>query len=345
MEIKMTKESQDQHILNLKVDELPKLDKIPSGIHIPQDVNNTSVKTPKNEKNVLQQNKEIDEKSSLDMPTEAYNALYELAKLEETGNLILSSGDIRVLNLLPSTKVGEDYTLLNAIRAGVIELKQPPKSVDLRQDWWTISNQGNSGACVGFGVADGLLRYLFTKNKSLNPGERLASGILWQAAKETDEFTDQATTFIALEGTSIKAALNFAQNKGIVRESVVPFGTLYTKDAATFYRLAAQLRLSGIYNLGKNINNWKQWLNTSGPICVAINVDSSFQDCPDNGMLDNYNVNKIYGGHAICFVGYTDDDRIIIRNSWGENWGDKGFAYASIDWIMKASLEAYGAVI
>lgn len=338
--------TEEKKLLNVKVDPDPILDPLPPGIHIPQDIVNIEVEEPKNEEKKVEDHNEIDKAAALDMPTEDYNILYQMAKQEGSDNLIYASGDIRVLNLQPSTRTDEDYTMLNAIRSGVIEMQAPPPSVDLRADWWDVSDQGNSGACVGYGTADGLLRYIFTKSKALNPGERLAAGILWQAAKETDSFTDQATTFIALEGTSVKAALSFAQSKGIVRESVAPFGQLYTKDAATFYRLAAQLRLSGVYNLGKNFTNWKQWLSTSGPIVAAINVDSSFENATaTKGMLDTYNVNQIFGGHCICFVGYTSDNRIIIRNSWGKGWGDNGFAYATVDWIMKACLEAYGAVI
>lgn len=346
----------EEKILNASLSDKPIKDPaqepLPPGIHAPQDVvsipvEDTQEKTAGNDKENKENTEdhvETDLSSSI-IPEEAVDKLYQMAHQEGNDNIIFAAKQVRVLNLQPSTKTDEDYTMLNAIRSGVMEAKAPPASVDLRADWWDVSDQGASGACVGFGTADGLLRYLFTKNKSINPGERLASGILWQAAKETDTFTDQATTFIALEGTSVKAALTFAQSKGIVRESVAPFGTLYTKDAATFYRLAAQLRLSGVYNLGKNFNNWKQWLSTSGPIVAAINVDSTFENCSGSGKLDNYDVNNIYGGHCICFVGYTSDNRIIIRNSWGTSWGDKGFAYASVDWIMKACLEAYGAVI
>lgn len=324
----------------------PSIDTTPPGIHLPHDIVSEKIIDVDKLEEIKDVHEEIDKSLSLEMPTDIYNELYKLSQESGEKNLIFAAGDVRVLNIIPSTSTDQDFTLLNAIRSGVIELKAPPASIDLRAAWWDISNQGNSGACVGFGVADGLLRYIFTKNKSINPGERLAAGILWQAAKETDVFNDQATTFIALEGTSVKAALSFAQTKGIVRETVAPFGTLYTKDAPTFYRLAAQLRLSGIYNLGKNFNNWKQWLATSGPIVAAINVDSTFQNAgKTKGKLDNYDGSRIYGGHCICFVGYTSDNRVIIRNSWGTGWGDKGFAYASVDWIMKASLEAYGAVI
>ena len=34
------------------------------------------------------------------------------------------------------------------------------------------------------------------------------------------------------------------------------------------------------------------------------------------------------GGHAMILVGYDDKkSRFIVRNSWGTNWGDKGYFY------------------
>jgi len=339
----------DKRILNVSLPDSPPRDPLnnplPAGIYIPQDLVQMEIETELDE-TMLNKHEDLDKAKSLEMPDEDYNTLYILSHQEGNGNLVFVNGDVRVLNLQPSSHTSEDYTILNAIKSGVIEAKPLPSSVDLRADWWTISDQGNSGACVGFGTADGVLRYLFTKTKALSPNERLASGALWIQAKETDEFIQYPTAFIQLEGTSLKAALNVAQRWGVVRESIAPFGDLYTKDAPTFYRLSAQMRISGFYNLGKNFNNWKQWLSSSGPILAAINVDSSFENATStNGMLDNYDNNRIYGGHAICFVGYTQDNRVIIRNSWGKSWGDNGFAYASIDWIMKACLEAYGAVI
>jgi C1A family cysteine protease len=35
---------------------------------------------------------------------------------------------------------------------------------------------------------------------------------------------------------------------------------------------------------------------------------------------------KVLGGHAVMAVGYNDaQQRFLVRNSWGEGWGMKGY--------------------
>ena len=54
----------------------------------------------------------------------------------------------------------------------------------------------------------------------------------------------------------------------------------------------------------------------------------------------------VRGGHAVTAVGYRTDGRIIIRNSWGTAWGDKGFGYASETYINAAFFnESYGVTV
>ena len=39
----------------------------------------------------------------------------------------------------------------------------------------------------------------------------------------------------------------------------------------------------------------------------------------------SWNSVEARGGHAVCAVGYDDFKQcFIVRNSWGEDWGDKG---------------------
>ena len=46
----------------------------------------------------------------------------------------------------------------------------------------------------------------------------------------------------------------------------------------------------------------------------------------------------------MALVGYTSG-RFIVRNSWGTDWGDGGFAYASLGYAAEAFTEAYGVEV
>jgi hypothetical protein len=46
-----------------------------------------------------------------------------------------------------------------------------------------------------------------------------------------------------------------------------------------------------------------------------------------------------YGGHAVTIVGY-DEHGFIIKNSWGPEWGDKGYARVSYDYHALYATEA-----
>ena len=92
-----------------------------------------------------------------------------------------------------------------------------------------------------------------------------------------------------------------------------------------------------------------------GPILTRLDVDSNWNKLQNksSGILDNYEVPTRPAGHAVAIVGYTSK-RFIVRNSWGTYWGDKGFAYPSIDYSKNAfkfrwnggdGLEAYGVQI
>ena len=132
----------------------------------------------------------------------------------------------RILNCLPSPKRADDWKIDTAEDAGVVAAapRIPPRK-DLRQTWWRIQDQGTTGSCVGWGSADGVLRWHFVKANRIAQNEMLSPRFQWMAAKETDQFNTRPTTFVEAEGTSLKAALDVARKFGAVRDSVLPFAT------------------------------------------------------------------------------------------------------------------------
>jgi C1A family cysteine protease len=215
------------------------------------------------------------------------------------------------------------------------------------ESWWGIDDQGNTGSCVGWASANSVFRWHFVKAGKLSKTEMMSARYIWMASKETDIFTSCPTSFIEIAGTSLKASLDIARKFGAVPESVLPFSSqnLYPGRTNTFYAIAAQFKISSYFSLGRNLKKWREWLAFNGPILTRLNVDDTwYQATSNNGKLDSYKERTARGGHAIALVGYTADG-FIVRNSWGEGWGDNGFAYASDSYSQAAFTEAYGVMI
>ena len=154
-----------------------------------------------------------------------------------------------------------------------------PREVDLRAPWWTVGDQGETGACVGWATADGALRWHLVKAGKLRRDEPLSPRFTWMASKETDSDTKRPETFIEKAGTSLKAALDVCRRFGAVRDSLLPFHVrdlMFTGDAENFYAAAAQRKLASYFNLGRNPRTWRTWLASHGPIVAAIGVDGSW---------------------------------------------------------------------
>jgi C1A family cysteine protease len=259
-------------------------------------------------------------------------------------------GQHRVLNCVPSEKTDTDWRLHNAEDAGLLAAgaRATPRATDLRAAWWKIGDQGSTGSCVGWSSTDSVLRWHLVRAGRLAQAEQLSTRFTWMAAKETDQFTAQPTTFIEADGTSLKAALDVQRKWGAVRDSVLPFasGQLYDGEVATFYAIATQLKIAAYFNLGSDLAGWRRWLAGNGPILTRLDVDSTWDNATaTKGKLTTYKPATTRGGHAVAFVGYTAT-AFIVRNSWGTGWGDQGFGYVSAAYIAAGFFdESYGVTV
>ncbi len=251
-----------------------------------------------------------------------------------------------ILNCIPSRDTDRDWGYAAAISAGVVRDGRVPASVDLRAGWWAVRDQKDTGACVGFATADGVLRYHFVKAGWLEKDDRPSPRFIWMANKETDPYTEYPTTFIEQEGTFVKLALAVARRYGCVLEKDLPMkGGLSRLGMETFYTRAAKLRIASYHNLGTDPKAWRGWIANQGPVLTRLDVDSTFSNATKKtSVLSTYRPRTARGGHAVCLVGYTPG-HFIVRNSWGRSWGDAGFAYATDAYAIEAFTEAYGAVL
>jgi len=274
----------------------------------------------------------------------------EVGEEEVHQEVVTRAAGTRVYNCTESHDQHEDWSLEKAKALGLSpRRKKIPPAKDLREHWWNIGNQGVTGSCVGWAFADSVLRYYFVKSGKLRQHEHISVRYIWMAAKEMDHRCPYPTTFLDDAGTSAKSALRVVKKIGALKTSVLPFeGGLVKLKEAHFLKIAGRLKVKAYFNLcgtqtGK-LDRFKEWLAYHGPILTRLRVDPSWNNIAADGHLRKYDKKNANGGHAVAIVGYTPT-YFIIRNSWGVEWGHKGFAYASYEYAADAFHEAYGIVV
>ncbi len=75
------------------------------------------------------------------------------------------------------------------------------------------------------------------------------------------------------------------------------------------------------------IDDIRKVLSAGCPVHVAMNTGAAFSDVGRDGVFSAAEgPSGRHGRHAMLIVGYTGNF-FIVKNSWGENWGDKGYCY------------------
>lgn len=105
----------------------------------------------------------------------------------------------------------------------------------------------------------------------------------------------------------------------------------------------AQMKNIIYHSVDQNLTAMRHCLSSGKPIVVGFSVYSNLDRVGKDGILtmpDTTN-DSFNGGHAVLVVGYDYDKRhFIVRNSWSNQWGDKGYFYMPFDYLLSPSLAA-----
>jgi hypothetical protein len=244
----------------------------------------------------------------------------------------------------------DDLGAADARREGYLADQPYPPAVDLREAWHDVGNQGHTTSCVGWALADSVLRWHHVKAGRLVPDGRLSPRYVWMASKEFDQRIDYPSTFLEKDGTSLKAGLEIVRRFGVVLEDELPWHRrLATGTPDEINASAASRRLHRYFNLGDDrvdrrgcFDDWRRWLHQRGPVLVLLAMDSHL-GAPGE-LLTAFDAASAEHSHAAALFGY-DADSFLLRSSWGTSWGDAGYARMSLDYAAQAVIESYGVVI
>lgn len=211
-----------------------------------------------------------------------------------------------------------------------------PKKVDYTSKMSPIRNQGDEGTCVGFATTVGMKEY----QEKIDYGKlvELSPRFLYNECKKIDGMPHS-------EGTSIRVAVKVLKKIGVCREKFWKYKPHQKdkpqkgaeKDAKKF-RIKTYARILDLIEL-------KMTLATKGPCVIGVYVFKSMMETKNGKIKMPKKGERILGGHAICPVGYNDKTGFIkFKNSWGTDWGDKGYGYLPYEYIEKYMMDAWSSV-
>ncbi|TAE14800.1 MAG: peptidase C1 [Bacteroidetes bacterium] len=211
--------------------------------------------------------------------------------------------------------------------------KKLPSKVDLRKQMTAIEVQGGTNSCTANAVA-GAYEYLVKKHL----GEEIDVSRLFiyynaRSLEETEEIEDNGSfIYLAIEGLKSYGACSeetWEFDEDMVNE----------EPSEEAYEEAASFLVEETEHIPIELDAWKSALAEGYPIIFGISTFNSFDSHKKPGLVPNPTKNEAereeHGGHAMLCVGYSDKDEVfIVRNSWGEDWGDNGYCYISYKYML-----------
>jgi C1A family cysteine protease len=218
----------------------------------------------------------------------------------------------------------EDTTKLNYL--SISKKESLPSSVDLRNKFKEITDQGQLGACTAFALS-GIIGYTC---QNITPSELF---IYYNERSIRNTVNTDSGAYLS---DGIKSLINH----GVCQENLWPYNInkFKVKPTVNCYQQAANNKALSVKNIRNTLDEMKNCLASGLPFVVAIPVFTSFesQSVARTGIVPMpSSKEKLLGYHAISCVGYDDTKKWwIMRNSWGK-WGDKGYFYLPYEYLTK----------
>jgi C1A family cysteine protease len=217
-------------------------------------------------------------------------------------------------------------------------LKSLPPRVDLRPDMPAIDDQGMLGSCTAQAIS-GLCEYVDKKE---------GTDEVWKPSRLFIYFNERMIEGTVNEdsGAMIRSGMKAINRWGYPDEKLWPYDIVkFTyRPPKAVYDVAKNQRVYQYSRIDQSLDQLRCCLAEGFPIVFGFSVYDSFEslDVATSGIMTMPGIDEtLIGGHAVLMVGYDDDKRIwIVRNSWGEGWGDKGYFYMPYEYALNPDLSA-----
>ncbi len=209
-----------------------------------------------------------------------------------------------------------------------------------------VLDQGEEGACTGFGLA-GVVNYLLFRKRISASGtlkaQSVSTRMLYHLARFYDEWAGED-----YEGSSCRGALKAWHKHGVCSESLWPYrdrrgrvvfikprvdwdidalqrtiGVYYRVNRASVVDMQAAIRQIGAIYVSATVHDG--W-DLVAPVRFAAGRKAQRGLAHVNlPLIQAIKDKKSVGGHAFALVGFNERG-FVVQNSWGTGWGQQGFA-------------------
>ena len=218
-------------------------------------------------------------------------------------------------------------------------------SINLTKWCSPVENQGDIGSCTAHAVA-GVVEYF--ENKAF--GKYIDSSRLFLYKTTRNLLKSPGDT-----GAYLKTALGALVLFGMPPEDFWPYDTSrFDIEPISFcYAFANNYKCINYFRHDPAgispqavLDSVKKYLMSGIPSVFGFTVYESIKFATSTGCIPFPGGNeRILGGHAIAAFGF-DDNKIIggakptkgallIRNSWGEEWGETGYGWLPYEYVLK----------
>jgi len=258
----------------------------------------------------------------------------EEKKVLKDGGFVYGDTVFKVVEEIEQKPFEETYVPLPSLNVA---------SVDLRGSFTSIKSQGPVGACASFAFTS-VYEYILNKNGKLVESDLSERYLYYYTRKRMGSIESDI-------GSNMYDAGKALEENGLCSEQLWPYSNDFAEhviqpsaeaDVDGQTRKVAETR-----NVTIQEHDIKSALAEGYPVIVSLHLHESFNSVGTDGFVSIPDESDpVVGWHAMVIVGYSDKDKVfIVRNSWGTDFGDKGYCYIPYAYILDTSQNSMCCII